>query len=261
MLINKYMTPQVPLNIKRARFYSQNSKYAEAIAQYQKSIIQPGDREEKIIAFNEEGMIYLDQGKFAEALTDFNKGLNVVQRLKKADSSAGISNKKYHHNVSLEYLEAALYYHIGSVYMGMRRLDEALINFDKAIELSPTMVDAYQNKAVVFRLKGDYAASIKACEDTLAVDINFGKAYCSMGWAYGLMGDYKQEVQCQKEAIKRWPKFVFAYYRIGLAYEKLGEDRKAIEVFQEALRISPNYQDVREELKKLHTKRADKIIK
>ena len=53
MLINKYMTPQVPLNIKRARFYSQNSKYAEAIAQYQKSIIQPGDREEKIIAFNE----------------------------------------------------------------------------------------------------------------------------------------------------------------------------------------------------------------
>ena len=43
-------------------------------------------------------------------------------------------------------------------------------NLTQAIALDPHFVDAYQNKAVVYRLKGLYQESIKACEETIKVD-------------------------------------------------------------------------------------------
>jgi len=141
--------------------------------------------------------------------------------------------------------------------MATGKFTQALDSFNKAITFYP-LVDAYQNKSIVYRLMGKYNESIGACKETLKIDPSFGKAYSTMGWAYGLLDDTQNEIACQKEAIKRWPNFVFAYYRLGQAYEQLPDNAMAAKTYEAALIIEPDSIALRQALQNVKSKLENK---
>lgn len=94
-------------------------------------------------------------------------------------------------------LSAETYYQRGNVYAHQNDFQQALANFDKAIELNPQFVDAYYNRGLVYENLGsaillsgrDYFE--KALPDySKAIELNpqFAKAYNNRGTTYYNLG-------------------------------------------------------------------------
>lgn len=105
-------------------------------------------------------------------------------------------------------------YHIGYIYLYAGKYDAALIEFDKTIALNKYFYDAYQNRAVLFRLTKDYRRSVEALDVLIKMLPCWSKPYCSQGHAYELLGEYEQAVVSLLEAIKSAPHWKYPRARL-----------------------------------------------
>lgn len=141
--------------------------------------------------YHQLGFSLLDMGNEKESFENFEKALKVAKK------------------------EMAIsYYHLGFVRLHQKRYPEAKKFFELAIEYNPDYYDAYQNKAVIYRLKGRYQDSVDACNVTISRFPDFAKAHCSKGWAYEKMGKYLEAAQAHLEAIRLAPNWNFPKMRI-----------------------------------------------
>jgi len=113
---------------------------------------------------------------------------------------------------------ALIYYSIGSILTDETQYSDALIYFDKALELNPQMYDAYQNKAVIFRKMGSYQRSITICKEIIAKFPNKAKTHCSLGWAYELAGYYNEAITEQIIALQLEPKWDLPRLRLKACF-------------------------------------------
>lgn len=163
---------------------------------------------------NEKGISFRAEGKPKEALQAYQAALNASRK------EMGIA-----------------YYGIGSICMDLGQYDKAISDFDKAIECNPNLYDAYQNKAVTYRLMGRYQDSIDACKETIARFPDFARAYCSMGWAYEYLGKYKEAIEAHLEAIRMEPGWQFPRLRIEDCLSALKDERIRLEVEEKIKQI------------------------
>lgn len=157
--------------------------------------------------YNNEGISLQDSGKPKKALEAYSSALEIAKK------EMGLA-----------------YYGIGSVYMNLEQYEKALEQFDKAIAYNPKLFDAYQNKAVTYRLMGRYQDSVYASKRTVFLFPDFARAYCSMGWAYEYLGNYKEAINAHLEAIRLAPEWQFPRQRIEYCLSKIKDKQFIAEV-------------------------------
>lgn len=69
-----------------------------------------------------------------------------------------------------------------------RKLDEALVAYNRAIELDPSHVEGYDYRAVVWQLKGNSDRAIADYGLAIRVDPTYAAAYYRRGYLYQTMG-------------------------------------------------------------------------
>ncbi len=74
-------------------------------------------------------------------------------------------------------------------YRVLNKLDAALADFNRAIELDPQSPVPYVNRSEVHRLKGDYDGVIADTSRAMGIDPMFTAAYAIRGMAYQEKGD------------------------------------------------------------------------
>lgn len=116
--------------------------------------------------------IYLNQGlqiKSASYLAYFSK--SSLSFWNEWNYSKGIAslNKTLHQNPSY----AIAYEGIAEIYMATNQLDKALLNIDKAIEISPLSPNHYFTKGNIYFLKREYHKAIDNLDECLRIDPNF----------------------------------------------------------------------------------------
>jgi len=122
--------------------------------------------------------------------------------------------------------DARKYYELGNEYYEKGDFDNAISNYDKAIEADPTYHKAYYNRGLAYACKEDY--------DKAIADIN--------------------------KVIEMKPNFAEAYYILGLAYEYKNELDKAIEAYNKSLKLNPDFKDAQNRLE-LATSKKEKMEK
>ena len=108
--------------------------------------------------------------------------------------------------------DASTHCNRGESFLSDERYDEALAEFQKAIDIKP-----------------DYA-----------------KAYFGRGHVYRRTKRYVNAIIAFQQAIKFKPNYKEAHYGLGIAYFESGDNSKAIEAVNVALKIDPNYQPARQ---------------
>lgn len=170
--------------------------------------------------YNEKGVSLQTTGKPRQALEAYQSALTVAKK------EMGIA-----------------YYGIGFIHMELRDYDKALDEFDKAIEYNPNLYDAYQNKAVTYRLIGRYQDSVNACKKTVKLFPDFARAYCSMGWAYEYLGKYKEAIDAHLEAIRLAPGWQFPRQRIEYCLYMLKDKQLRFDIEQKIKQIEKDAVD------------------
>jgi tetratricopeptide (TPR) repeat protein len=156
------------------------------------------------------------------------------------------------------------------------RLDAAIGDYTRAIEVAPNFETAFINRGLIFEQRGDFdraiadyglafnAAGLKGRVRALVVrgnayrkkgevdravadytkairlDRKYAVAYDNRGIAYYAEGDHNRAIADYTNAI-RFGAIAGRYYNRGLAYEAKGDHDRAIADYTEAIRLDPKY--------------------
>ncbi len=76
----------------------------------------------------------------------------------------------------------------------------------------------YNSRGVDYGEKGQYDQAIADYDKAIEIDPKFGKAYNNRGYAYGKKGDYDQAIANYNKAIEMDPEYGKAYGNRAIAY-------------------------------------------
>jgi tetratricopeptide (TPR) repeat protein len=147
--------------------------------------LQLGDEDTQGICLNNVGSIYMEQGKYDEALTYFQRSLELQQKLKVPSDIARSSNN------------------IGEAYLKMGKFDKAMDNYLQALQVARNAGDKYlvaetsASMAGLFEMQGRNGAALGAQQDALKnmqdlqrQDVDSAEIQADYGTVLALIGHF-----------------------------------------------------------------------
>jgi tetratricopeptide (TPR) repeat protein len=130
---------------------------------------------------------------------------------------------------------------------GLRRFEEAIKCYDKALEINPRHVKAWTNKGLALVALRRFEEAIQCLDKALEINPGYDKAWNPKGVALNALGRYAEAIQCYDRALEINPRFALAWYNKGVALKGLGRREEAIQCYDKALEINPQLDLARKE--------------
>ena len=133
----------------------------------------------------------------------------------------------------------------GLAYYNLGQYDEAISNYNRVIELKPT-VGAYRGLGIVYSEIGASENATDAFDKALEMDTStieegtyrsMYSIYYSRGLTYYAMQEYDKAISDFEKAIELKSDYAEAYRDLGKAYLEIGDKTKANEAFETAIRL------------------------
>ncbi|MCP5115676.1 MAG: tetratricopeptide repeat protein [bacterium] len=131
-------------------------------------------------------------------------------------------------------------------------LELAVDLYRRSIELHPT-AEAYTFLGWTYRFQGRLEDAIAECKKAIEVDPDFGNPYNDIGAYLIELGKPDEAVPWLEKAIssQRYEFYHFPWYNLGRVYSAQEMFNKARECFAKALEIEPNYTLATEALERI----------
>ena len=174
-------------------------------------------------------------------------------------------------------ISADTYFLRGNTAYALELYKEAIVEYDKAIQLRPDYVKAYNNRGLAKMFLNQYFAAIADYDKTIQLNPNLAEAYNNRGIMkakleryFAAIADFDIAIELKPDlfntyiargnaktnlqqpiaaiadyntAIKIKPDYELAYYRRGLTNAILGQHFAAISDFDMAIRLKSDYAD------------------
>ncbi|MBQ8147184.1 MAG: tetratricopeptide repeat protein [Lachnospiraceae bacterium] len=141
-------------------------------------------------------------------------------------------------NAQVEIVPDAYYYiERGLLYMDNYNMNLALADYNKALELEPNNLFAYNNIGYVYRVQGKYQEAIECFRKAIELmdDEKSMLPFTNMAKCYEALGEPEQGIEVLFEA-KRKYKISNSWYRcLGELYECIGNFEAARKLYEEAI--------------------------
>jgi tetratricopeptide (TPR) repeat protein len=199
------------------------------------------------------GMIKLDQGKPDEAISA------VKNILKNYPDHIGAINVACRAYLMLNDEEKTLFYFrekllispdytnyndLGSAYAHFGKHEDAIVNYEKAVELNPRGGKTYLNLGSIYLKIKNYQKAIHHSQKAIEHDPDSLSAYINLGNAQLQLGQLDIAKATYNIILLKSPDVSGVHKNIGYIYAQNKNSIKAISHFQEYLRLSPNPPDV-----------------
>lgn len=125
----------------------------------------------------------------------------------------------------------------GMVQVERGEVERGLQDIKSAIQKNPKFVVAYYNLGTTLVQRDQVDAGIEALDQTIKKDPKLGQAYLNRGWAYAKKGDYDRAIEDATVAIRLMPMEVRAYINRSAAFQQKGAFGKAEDDISQALKL------------------------
>ena len=136
---------------------------------------------------------------------------------------------------------AEVHSNLGIALVGRGRVDEAVTHYRKALEINPDYAANHVNLGVALAGRGELDEAIGHYRTALKIDPDFPAAHNNLGLALAGRGEGDEAIAHYRRALEINPDFVAAHNNLANALAARGEFDEAIAHFQEALEIKPDY--------------------
>ena len=131
---------------------------------------------------------------------------------------------------------------IALLYMQLRNYEQALLNFERIIEIDPNNKLAYNHLGYCYALSGNFNYALVALKEYRKLAPDEPNPYDSMGDVYRYMGDWKRAAENYQLALVQNPEFMASFLNLGLTYFYQGDYERADQIYTEFIRKWPeNY--------------------
>ena len=130
---------------------------------------------------------------------------------------------------------------LGSIFYQKRRWDEAIIQYQKALEIKPDFAKAHNNLGYCFLQIGRVNEAITEFKKALEIKPDFAEAHNTLGDCLLQIGRLNEAIIQYQKASEIKPDFVEAHNNFGYVLFQKGRVNEAIAHFQRALEINPDF--------------------
>jgi tetratricopeptide (TPR) repeat protein len=209
------------------------------------------DTEDVSFELYKEGLQFFEAGNYADAINHYTAALA------ENPDSTSILNARGNAYLSIEKVEAALadfnraievdssfgvaYYNRGRAETLRGNYEAAIEDFAAAAATVPRLTyDALVNRGVVFAKMGKTELALNEYEQAIKADPNQARAFLNKATLLIELGDYASAIDSYNKAIALDSRPGVAYWGRGWAYYKLKEYPNAIDSTQKALEFYPD---------------------
>jgi tetratricopeptide (TPR) repeat protein len=148
------------------------------------------------ITHNHYGAFLVEQGRFDQALVQFNEALRI---------SPGFHDARKNK---------------GSALIDMGKFDEAIATFNELLRAVPDWPNAHYWLGVAYGRKGAYEQAIKPFEAALRLSPDWPEAYNDLALVYLLLGRYDLAIENYRQALRLKPDYPQAINNLKIAFAK-----------------------------------------
>lgn len=128
----------------------------------------------------------------------------------------------------------------GLHFLQAHKLDTALADYNKAIQLDPNSAIPYGGRGQIFFAKGDFNRAVQSLSAGLRLDPSVSYMYSLRGDSYAKKEQYDLAIADYNTAIKIDPKSELAFAGRGESYFQLGDYDRAIADLSLAVQLDPH---------------------
>ncbi|MEO0185631.1 MAG: tetratricopeptide repeat protein, partial [candidate division WOR-3 bacterium] len=129
----------------------------------------------------------------------------------------------------------------GNAYNLLGQYDNAIADFNRAIEINPSLELSYFDRGTVYEHLGFYDKAISDFTNALNIQPDFVMGYVDRGAIYSKIGEYHKAYNDLKRALQLKPNLPEAHYNLGVLYFRMKNYNLAIESYHQALKLDPYF--------------------
>lgn len=160
------------------------------------------------------------------------------------------ARKKLEAGLAKEPGEGKYDFAMGNIERLQSNQDKALDNYQKAVQKSPHLKEAYNNITAIYMLQQKYDDALMAANNGLKQDSMFKDLLFKKGQLLYLKSDYSQAIDILKPLIDDRD-YIEAYRFLALSYLKQNDRQQALQALKVYLQKTPQGSQGRTELEKL----------
>lgn len=200
--------------LERAMLHHEKGEFEQALSGYDKVIELVPEFSE---AYSNRGAIYFFRNEFDKAIADYNRAIGI-----NPEDERAINNR-------------------GSIYLQIGELDLALLDFDWVITANPENAEAYLGRALLKHRKKEYQASISDYEKAIKIKPGYFEAFNNRGNVYRELGALELAISDYQKAIELNPSEWKAYNSLGIILRDAGKYDQAISYYSKVVELSPDF--------------------
>jgi tetratricopeptide (TPR) repeat protein/ADP-heptose:LPS heptosyltransferase len=120
------------------------------------------------------------------------------------------------------------------------KLDEAIVQFRKALQLQPNHAETHNNLGNAYALHGDLGHAVASYQRAIQFKPDYASAASNLGNARAIQGDLAEAVACYRQALQLQPDYPEGYENLGKVLLKQGNLAEAAAAYRQALRLKPS---------------------
>ena len=232
----------------RAELFYENEGYDEAIQDLQKALSYDSTRAEYLHLLADVYMDYYRSSKALSIMLDAAKyhpkrirtllKLAEFQLILKQHESALATLERIR---QLEPMNPEMFYMAGLVMQDLGKTEQAINNFQSAVENDPDLIDAWINLGKLWAQKGEKVA-IHFFDNALRVDsTNLIALHEKAYYLSNTLDDLPGALELYRKIITWYPQYEDAYYNSGLLYLDMDSLQQANRQFDLAIQIAPTF--------------------
>jgi Tfp pilus assembly protein PilF len=136
------------------------------------------------------------------------------------------------------------YHRLGVVWTRLGKPDEAMLYYQRAVELDPDNSDLLSDFGYALFLNDDSETAVEALEQALALDPNHKRSIGNLAMVRGYQGHFKKCLSLFREVVPESK----AYANLAYIHAQRGEGQLAIKRYAEALELNNNLESAAEAL-------------
>jgi len=118
----------------------------------------------------------------------------------------------------------------GASFIGNDQIDEAILEFESAIKISPESenADAYYGLACAYKELEQYQKAAENFQRAIKLEPNYTSAWLNLGVVHTKMSMSEEAIKCYKKVILLEPNNLIAHFNLGNAYLVTGDKQAAM---------------------------------
>jgi tetratricopeptide (TPR) repeat protein/S1-C subfamily serine protease len=134
-----------------------------------------------------------------------------------------------------------LYKTRGEIFHKLKRYDQAITDFSKAIVIDTQGANVYNSRGGAYAEQGNLEKAIQDFNQAIKINPQYVKTYNNLGVAYNRQENLEQALQTFNEAIAINPQYAEAYFNRAIVYNKQGKTNLELADFTQAIAINPQF--------------------